>query len=120
MFPILVVGNDSELLATRAAVLERMAGDVVQASPNVALSELAKRKFDLAVLCHTLQIEDSIKVAKTAHEAGHAVRVIQVVALTNSRLGYDDIPADAFSEPGPELLIQKAKLLMNGFDNRTY
>lgn len=118
MFSILVVGNDDRLLATRAAVLERMTGDVVQASPKVALLELARRKFDLAVLCHSLQIEDSIKVAKIAHEASHPVRVIQVIALTNSRCGYEDVPADAFSEPGPELLVQKAKLLMNGYDNR--
>jgi DNA-binding response OmpR family regulator len=118
MFSILVVGTDARLLATRAAVLERMTGDVVQASPKVALLELARRKFDLAVLCHTLQIEDCIKVIKIAHEASHPVRVIQVTALTNSRCGYEDVPADAFSEPAPELLVQKAKLLMNGYDNR--
>ena len=96
-----------------------MTSDVVQASPKVALLELAGRKFDLAVLCHTLETAESIKVAKTAHEASHPVRVIQVIALTGARLSYEDIPADAFSEPGPELLVQKAKLLMNGFDNRT-
>jgi CheY-like chemotaxis protein len=118
MFSILVVGNDSNLLATRAAVLERMTGDVVQAIPSVALAELTRRKFDLAVLCHTLSVADSVEVAKTAHNAGHPVCVIQVTALTSSKLGYEDIPADAFSEPGPEQLIKKAKLLMNGFDNR--
>lgn len=73
-----------------------MTGDVVQVSPRVAFSELARRKFDLAVLCHTLQIDDFIKVAKTAHEASHPVRVIQVVAMTKSKVGYEDIPADAF------------------------
>jgi len=96
-----------------------MTSDVVQPSLHVALSELARLKFDLAILCHTLQIDDSVKVAKIAHAANHPVRVIQVIALTGARLSYEDIPADAFSEPGPELLVQKAKLLMNGYDNRT-
>jgi CheY-like chemotaxis protein len=118
MFSILVVGNDIDLLATRAAVLERMTGDVMQASPQEALSKLTQRRFDLAVLCHSLQTAEAIKVANCAHQAKHPVRVIQVVALTKTRASYQDIPADAFSEPAPELLIEKAKLLMNGFDNR--
>ena len=44
MFSILVVGNDRGLLSTRAAVLARMTDDVVQASPKVAMSELAERR----------------------------------------------------------------------------
>jgi CheY-like chemotaxis protein len=118
MFSILVVGLDHTLLATRAAVLERMTADVIVASPETALSELSQRRFDLAVLCHSLPVADAIKVAETAHAASHPVRVIQVVGFNGSKFSYDDIPADAFTEPGPEKLITKAKLLMDGFDNR--
>ena len=54
MFSILVVGNDSALLSSRAAVLKRITSDVVQASPKDALSPPARSEFDLAVLCHTI------------------------------------------------------------------
>jgi CheY-like chemotaxis protein len=119
MFSILVVGNDEVLLSTRASVLASMKANVVKASPEDALSELIKHEFDLAVLCHTMQVEESVRVAKVAHQVKHPARVIQVKGMTASRAGYADIPADAFSDTDPELLIHKAKLLMNGYENRS-
>lgn len=117
MFSILVVGRDDRLLATRAAVLSRMTPHIEQAIPSVALNKLSEHGCDLVVLCHSLTVEESAEIANAAHAKSEKIRVIQVLALANARTGYEDIPADDFSEAEPSALVEKARRLMNGFDN---
>jgi DNA-binding response OmpR family regulator len=107
MSAILAVGQDEELLATRAAVLRYAEKNVTIALPRDAAKILGDKQFDLVVLCHTLSPKEMIEVVTVAHRVHPGIRVLQMTPLTSSDLLYELVPADEKAPTEPRALVEK-------------
>lgn len=107
MVTILSVGQDCNLLSSRAAVLMRTKAVVVNADFNNAMQALRDQRFDLVVLCHTLSTEEMIEVGRAAHELQKGARVLRVMSDTRPHAGDDYIDADDVSQSNPVSLVDK-------------
>jgi hypothetical protein len=106
MRSILAVGSDEGLLRTRVAVLERTKADVTHASPETALKLLATTPFDLVVLCHSVSLADTIRIADAAHRWAD-VYALQLVTGALWSPSYDGVPVDGICESEPTRLVQR-------------
>ena len=80
MRTILSISQDDGLLLARTAVLRRTDAEVIAARADEAKKILKKRRFDLAVLCHSLSSEDTIEIASLARHQTIAVPALRVVS----------------------------------------
>jgi CheY-like chemotaxis protein len=113
-FPsILCVGEDPELLKTRAMLLQRLNAEVKwTTSIREALEYLSNENFDLIVLCHSLKESDTTGIS-------NAVRMRQpppnVLSISKS-FGFNDeraqILCDAIVDSNPASLIDCARALL--------
>jgi hypothetical protein len=61
----LAIGQQDDLLNTRAAVLRYSKADVISANADEAIRLLSENRFDLLVLCHTIvlaQVQNIVTV----------------------------------------------------------
>lgn len=68
MLKIFLAGNDSRLLATRAAVLARTGASVAYGDARETLDTLDREAFDLVVLCHSLRESDVVMIVDKARK----------------------------------------------------
>jgi response regulator RpfG family c-di-GMP phosphodiesterase len=112
---ILLVGHDSRLLSTRAAVLKKTKANVICCSASEALKLLESVPLDLIVLCHSLREEEAEIIAEMAHRCPQGPRVLLMILVAIQERPYRDANYDATSLPDPASLIARATELLHGF-----
>jgi DNA-binding response OmpR family regulator len=113
MQAILLVGADEMLLKTRSAVLSTTGTEVVSSDATSSLAMLAERKFDLAVLCHSLTPEASTPLAKAMRGGSPRTRILQLVA---QRVWWEEFDpqgiVDATCSADPKQLVAMTEHLL--------
>jgi CheY-like chemotaxis protein len=112
MHTILSVGEDFDLLRTRADVLRRTGANVLCASGGSALKFIGEWEFDLIVLCHTVRQSDARRITEAAHSLGGKTLVLLVVTDRTQELEYSGIRLDARTFVEPDCLIRSATDLL--------
>lgn len=116
MLSILAVGQDSRLLATRAEVLRQTGADVVQAGSSGAVELLEKMRFDVVVLCHTVNAKEAEAIGWAAHRPDYAAPVLQVLPIAKQNASSEAGIADAMAESDPAQLVAKVVALLNAVE----
>ena len=100
MRTILLAGQDSVLLATRAAVLRMTGSEVVCASVKEAQKLIESSRFDLLVLCHSVAFREAERLAELARKQSRTIKVLLVSNLGGVRQDRGE-KFDAMSVPEP-------------------
>lgn len=115
MSRILLVGSDSRLLETRAAVLAKTGAEVISRNSRETLEILDRDAFDLVILCHSLAEPDAALIVAKVHEKSPATKILMVTSNLDMYGMRRDGEVDATSLPEPGRLIALAsQLLTNG------
>ena len=113
MQAILLVGADEMLLKTRSAVLRTTGTEVVCSDMASSPAMLAERKFDLAVLCHSLTPEVSTPLAESIRAGWPRTRILQLVA---QRIWWEEFDpqgiVDATCSADPKQLVAMTEHLL--------
>jgi DNA-binding response OmpR family regulator len=83
---ILCVGEDADLLNTRAELLRTTSATVMQTRSVAALKFMKQRRFDLIILCHTVPHEAAKKISLIAH----SIQEKSFVLLLTPSLGHEE------------------------------
>jgi DNA-binding NtrC family response regulator len=110
---ILAVGEDYQLLKTRADVLRKTGANVVCATGASALKLVAEWEFDLIVVGHSVRPADAKKIAHAAHSDGSRTLVLLLLSDAAREQAYDEISFDAKSFVEPSCLTRSAVELLN-------
>lgn len=109
---ILCVGEDPELLKTRAAVL-RSAGAAVEWSlSRNALETLRQRCFDAIVVCHTVKCADAGRIFEAAHMQYAGALVVRVMPFWVGESLTSRNSFDAVVSAEPAVLVSLAQELV--------
>ncbi len=114
MSKILLVGQDFRLLATRAAVLAKTSASVVCCNMAEATRILLGERFDLVVLCHSLDEDQETAITDMVHRRWPRTRILMVVSAVSQERFYGNLNFDAMSSPEPDRLIRHAAALLDG------
>jgi CheY-like chemotaxis protein len=114
LYKILLAGQDSRLLSTRAAVLNKISDHVVSCNVPEALQFLESHRPNLVILCHSLPVEDAEKIADKAHQRGEGTRVLMLVSDMGAERQQCDGKFDAVMLPEPAGLITRTTELLQG------
>jgi CheY-like chemotaxis protein len=112
MLTILAVGEDFDLLRTRADVLRKTGANVLCSSGAAALKFIAEWEFDLVVLGHSVRQQDAERISEAAHRQGSKTLVLLLVSDQMREREYDGINLDARSFADPGCLIRSATSLL--------
>lgn len=112
MLTILAVGEDLDLLRTRADVLRMTGANVLCSSGGAALKFIAEWKFDLVALCHSVSQQNVERITRAAHQKGSKTLVLLLVSDRVREQAYDGINLDARSFVEPEYLIRSVTDLL--------
>jgi hypothetical protein len=112
MYKILLAGRDSRLLATRAAVLQKISDHVVSCNASEAPTVIESESPNLVVLCHSLSLEDAEKIADKAHERGDGTRVLMLLSEADPNGLERETKFDAVTLSGPARLIKRTTELL--------
>jgi CheY-like chemotaxis protein len=112
MLTILAVGDDFDLLMTRAEILRQTGANVLCSSGVAALKFIAEWEFDLVVLGHSVRQQDAERISEAAHRQGSKTLVLLLVSDRMREREYDGIRLDARSFPDPDCLIRSAVELL--------
>jgi CheY-like chemotaxis protein len=118
LLTILAVGEDFELLKTRANVLRKTGANVLCASGATALKFLAEWEFDLVVLGHSVRQEDAKRIEKAAHQMGSKTFVLLLVSDMVGEQEYEGINFDGRSLVQPDCLVRSASELLEQQERR--
>jgi CheY-like chemotaxis protein len=113
MLTILAVGQDAELLSTRAAVLRKCNAGVISASPSEASLILKGQPFDLVVMCHTLSTDEMNELSLLARRQGSDVQVLEVLDAVESSWNRQPSAADDIVQSKPEALVAKVTEMLS-------
>jgi hypothetical protein len=111
MSKMLLIGEDSRLLATRAAVMATTGASVVCCRTAEFRTNLEHETFDLVVLCHSVDEKSVIIVEDAIRARWPELRVLQIVSYSQERdraVG----GADGVSDADPERLIKRCMELL--------
>ncbi|HUZ94224.1 MAG TPA: hypothetical protein VMU57_04860 [Edaphobacter sp.] len=108
MLTILAVGEDFDLLRTRAEVLRKTGANVLCSSGVAALKFIAEWEFDLVVLGHSVRQQDAERITEAAHRDGSRTLVLLLVSDQRHEHEYDGIALDAKSFADPACLVRSA------------
>jgi DNA-binding response OmpR family regulator len=117
---ILLAGQDSRLLSTRAAVLKKKTGaNVICCSASEALKLVRLESLDLVVLCHSVVEEEAEMIAEEAHRSPQRPKVLLVILSSDQsrEIPHRDPKFDATSLPDPAELIAHATELLQRLPN---
>lgn len=112
MLTVLAVGEDFDLLRTRADVLRQTGANVLCSTGAAALKFIAEWEFDLVVLGHLVRQPDAERISEAAHRYGSKTLVLLLVADPIREHEYDGINFDARSFVDPACLIRSATALL--------
>jgi CheY-like chemotaxis protein len=110
---ILLVGEDIELLDTRAAVLRKTGAEVECFRSAQAPDSAGLEAFDLIILCHTLGEQEARSIADTAERLSHPPFILLLNSLSGPRQERSGIRFDAIAEAVPEVLVRTANELLS-------
>lgn len=105
---ILAVGEDFDLLKTRADVLRKTGANVLCSSGAAAVKFITEWEFDLIVLGHSVRQQDVLRITEAAHREGAKTLVLLLVANRLLEQEYDGIKLDGRSVVEPDCLIRSA------------
>jgi len=105
MCTILLIGEDSHLLETRAALLADEA-NIIGKTPKMLTAAWPDGPFDLVILCHSLDDDVRLKVIRSTRQKWPAAKVLQVEPDFGSILPTE---ADAVTVATPKQLLRAAK-----------
>ena len=112
MNKILAVGDDFELLDTRAAVLRLTGAEVEIASGREAPEHIEAKTFDVVVLCHSLSDVDVARIVEQVRRTRPGTRIL----MTAKYAGEEEWPrgfTDVVTCGAPKLLLEKARELLD-------
>lgn len=108
MLTILAVGEDFDLLKTRADVLRKTGANVLCSSEAAALKFITEWEFDLVVLGHSVRKEVAQRITDAAHRQGSKTLVLLLVSDRVREQQYDGITLDGRSFVESDCLIRSA------------
>ncbi len=79
MTQIVLIGHDTDLLATRAAVLRKTGSSVMYVNAREADALSNDRAFDIVVLCHTLNDVEVEEPIGRVHRIWPRAKILKVV-----------------------------------------
>jgi len=109
---ILAVGEDFELLKTRAEVLRETGATVFCSNSRAALKFIDEWEFDLIVLCHSLRESDAAMITEAAHRGGSKTLVLLVISDSLDDRRWAELNSDAESLVEPGCLVGSANKLL--------
>lgn len=112
LLTILAVGEDFELLKTRAEVLRKTGANVLCSCGAAALKFMTEWEFDLVVLGHSVRPLDAKRITEAAHRPGSKTQVLLLVPEGVREREFDVVHADARSLVTPDALVQNASALL--------
>ena len=114
MRKILLAGQDSRLLRTRADVLKKTGAEVVSCNASEALKVVESKTFDLVVLCHSVPAGEAEMIADSSRKHSDKTRVLLVISGARPESLGDAAKFDAVTLPDPAQLIAQATELLQG------
>src|ERR1700733_2235083 len=111
---ILLTGQDSRLLCTRAEVLKKTGATVMCCRGSEALKFVESETLDLVVLCHSMEEEEAEFIAEKVHRSPQRPRVLLVISDLSREKSYRAAKFDATCLPDPVDLIAHATELLRG------
>jgi DNA-binding response OmpR family regulator len=108
LLTILAIGEDVDLLGTRANVLRKTGANVLCSSGAAALKYIAEWEFDLVVLCHSMRQRDVERITEAAHHQGSKTLVLLMVSDRMREPEFAGVDLDARSFVEPDCLIRSA------------
>jgi CheY-like chemotaxis protein len=112
MLTILAVGEDPNLLRTRAEVLRMTGANVLCSSGAAALKYITEWEFDLIVLGHSVPQQDAERISEAAHRKGSKTLVMLLVSDRVHEQEYDGLSLDGRSFVEPDCLVRSAAELL--------
>jgi DNA-binding response OmpR family regulator len=110
MEKILLVGEDFQLLSTRAAILSKLSDKVTCCNSSEFLEHIKDRDFALVVLCHSVRAEVGCEVVKETRRRWPKARVLQVALGNDQSLA---CVVDAVTTTEPKKLWEHVSKLLN-------
>jgi DNA-binding response OmpR family regulator len=112
LLTILAIGEDADLLGTRADILRKTGANVLCSTGAAALKYIAEWEFDLVVLCHSVRQRDVERITEAAHRQGSKTLVLLMVSDGMREPEFAGIDLDARSFVEPDCLIRSAVELL--------
>lgn len=113
MLTVFQIGEDRLLLETRRRVLESMGLSVVMAEGAVeTLWRTPNRKFDLALLCHSLNSHRRQQIAAALRRANAGAPILLVGRGCGEQVKDGDADLDGVIDPDPERLTEMLRRLL--------
>lgn len=112
MLTILAVGEDFDLLKTRADILRKTGANVLCSSGAAAIKFISEWEFDLVVLSHSVRQEDAEQIADVAHRSGSKTQVLLLVSGREQDKEFNQIPLDGRSFVDPACLLRSVTQLL--------
>ena len=115
MASILCVGEDPNLLSTRAELLRRLGAKVEwTTTAQEAMRRLAEAEFDVLVLCHSISPEVAATISTTAHGRGGSPLILLIQQYPQLDELPSSIPVDAVTDSRPASFTSCVKKLLDG------
>ena len=110
---ILCVGEDPDLLGTRAMLLERLGAEVKRAtSVPEALEQVAHENFDLIVLCHSLRQSDAVAICQASCQRNPPPLILKITKSFGFEEERAQLFCDAIVDAYPATLTNCARELL--------
>ncbi len=110
---ILCLGEDRDLLGTRAMLLERLGAEVKRATSIAeALEQVASENFDLIVLCHSLKQCDSVAICNAIRDRNPPPLILKITKSFGFEEELAQLFCDAIVDAHPATLTDCARELL--------
>lgn len=110
---ILCLGEDPDLLGTRAMLLERLGAEVKQATSIAqALEQVAGEDFDLIILCHSLKQSDAVALCDAIRERKPPPFILKITKSFGFEEERAQLLCDAIVDAHPATLTDCARELL--------
>jgi len=113
MAAILLIGEDSVLLRTRAAVLRKTGAQIETSDPRSALVTQSEKQCDLVLLCHSLSEARAASLAMSIRKQWPRTKILQVSSDRVLSESVATTMADAICSWEPERLIGRTVEMLN-------
>ncbi len=111
MSKILLLGNDSRLLKTRAQVLSKTGAHLVSSTIHEAAEIISRTKFDVIVVCHTLEEHEAREMMDGVRLIWPGTKILYVTSMY-AGAGIGTLRPDAISSSDPTGLIRRTTELL--------
>ena len=110
---ILCVGEDPNLLGTRAMLLKSLGAEVKQVTSIAkALEQVAGESFDLIVLCHSLKQSDAVAICDAVRERKLPPLILKITKSFGFEEERAQLLCDAIVDAQPATLTECARELL--------